>query len=161
MNDIRIADPKSVLQHVRRTRVPGSLSSKNKEIIESLQKQRSDTQEEISKLILILEDNTFPLTDSEIMDANTEVNQLMEFKSNIEKELAKVSNGDLNFVSVRHEKTLYFGRAKVAESVDTRRKPADTPVVIKGDNIEDSIAALRIRSEENKIKRTRFDDESD
>lgn len=160
MNDIRIADPKSVLQHALRARVPGVFSSKNKEVIESLQKQRKDTQEEISKLILILEDHTFPLTDSEIIDTNTEVNQLMEFKSNIEKELAKESNGELNFVSVRHEKTLYFGRAKLLEPVDIRRKAVDKPVVIKGDNIEDSIAQ-KILPDEKRMKRTRFDDDSD
>ncbi len=174
MEDIRVSQAKSVLDSIsrygpRKSNVAAQkfTSRFEKDSIESLKKRRNALQEEISKLILILSDDTIPLTSQEIMEANQEVNTLMESKTAVEKQLAKVSHGALDF-PLNISTTIYFGRAKKVfeeeqkiKSISTR--PRVTGEAISGDPTKDVVVKI-LHSEEianKKIKLTRFDDDDE
>ena len=51
--------------------------------IKTLEEERQETQEEISKLVLIIEDPSIDLADDEILEINSEINRLYETKRQV------------------------------------------------------------------------------
>lgn len=173
MDDIQVSRSKTVLDTISRlgprktSVVTQKFTSKaEKESIELLQKQRTELQEEISKLILILSDEEIPLTNEEILETNMEINNLMGVKSQVENNLAKVSHGALGF-HANIAPFIFFGRAKKIhqESLESyHQRPRVTAEDILGDPttevLEKIINNNSLEQVPKKVKLTRFDESS-
>lgn len=142
--------------------------------IKSMEQDRQETQTEISKLTLIIEDQSIELTDQEILEINEEINRLYETKRQIEVELLEVSDGKVNYGSINGAAALfkYFGRAKDVrrkqqeeeerESRESKRKVFDVTEISES-NKEDIVREVLSKPAVNAkpAKKTRFDEDAD
>lgn len=142
--------------------------------IKTLEEDRRNTQDEISKLTLILEDETIQLDENEIMEINDEINRLIEMKRQIEIKLHSVSEGKISYGPFAGPSTLfkYFGRAKelkrkrdeeeANKAESERRKFFEISHIIESDKAEAMKEAFAKQERgPSKAKRTRFDDDDD
>ena len=142
--------------------------------IKTLEQDRRDTQDEISKLTLILEDEKIELDDMEVMEVNDEINRLIEMKRQIEIELHSVSDGKISYGPFAGPSTLfkYFGRAKelkrkqdeeeARKTESEKRKVFEITDVTETDKAEVVKEALAKHGKgPAKAKRTRFDDDDE
>ena len=140
--------------------------------LKSLENDRRETQEEISKLSVIIEDPSIELNDEEIMDVNDEINRLIEMKRRIENEIYSVSEGKVSYGTVTGPAAMFkfFGRAKDVkrkQAAETeagleKRKVFQIKEVSETNKEEIIKEKLKVPEEiSSKAKRTRFDDVDD
>ena len=135
--------------------------------IKSLEQERKETQEEISKLTLIIEDATIEMSDDEIFEVNDQINRLLEKKREAEIEIRKVSEGKINYGSFAGPSTLfkYFGRAKdLKQKMDEAQKSEKRKVfefthVVGTDKAQLVRESLEEKPARTEAKKTRFDDD--
>lgn len=139
--------------------------------IQSLQEDRVQAQTDISKLLEMLDDESIPMTEEELIKVNGEVNRLMQVKSDIEADLTKQSHGDLVFPrgGVANAFT-YYGRAKsIKEKLDEedrerkeseKRKVFEISHVVQTDKVEcvkEAVEKVHAKIS-SAAKKTRFDE---
>ena len=142
--------------------------------IRTLEQERKETQEEISKLTLMISDDSIEKTDDETLEVNQEINRLMEIKADIEKEIYTQSEGKVSYGfkvgSATHFK--YFGRAKAIKAnldkIEQEKKEGEKRKVFtittvtetdKADIVREKLAKSTV--DPQKAKKTRFDSDSD
>ena len=176
MSEAPVAKSKSALDKVaaiafgRRPRYAdhGGASSVSK-----LEEERKNLQEEISKLTMIISDESISLDDSEVMEINDELNSLLNDKLQLEKDILRMSQGQINYVLPKaHRDKVYFGRAKTVHDklieADERAKRirSVSPNAIKESKskeecVNDTILKSQESTSSSKPKKTRFDDDDD
>jgi hypothetical protein len=140
--------------------------------LKTLETERRETQDEISKLTLIIEDQAVDFADDEIMDINNEINRLLEMKRQIESQIHKVSEGKVSYGSLVGSAALfkYFGRAK-----EVKRKQDEEERATKEKRKVFEVSEVRETSKEDIIrgkmnapvestkatKKTRFDEDEE
>ena len=140
--------------------------------LKTLENDRRETQDEISKLSIIIDDSTIELSDDEIIDINNEINRLLAMKRQIEGEIHRVSEGKVSYGTVMGTAALfkYFGRAKEVKrkqdeeelASKEKRKLFEVKEVIETSKEDIIREKLKPSSEVTRTtKKTRFDDEED
>ena len=177
MSDIPVAKSKSALDHITAVAFSRRSGTRNKEsssALSKLEQDRKEMQEEISKLTMILCDQTISLTNDEILEINDEVNDLITSRQQIEKDILRSSHGQINYIdpkSVRGK--MYFGRAKnvheeqLVADAESKKKRSITPETIKETSSKEECVQEILRKSvvdsrvQSKTKKTRFDDDDE
>ena len=176
-DDVPVAESKSAIDRMRGSAYGGrrrtGFSGPEGFMIRNLETERKETQDEISKLTVMLSDADIPMDDAEIMGVNEEINRLLEIKSKIEMDLSQLTKGELRFaVGGSASQFKYFGRAKdirvKREEADRLRKEGEKRKVFEISHVsetdkelivQESIGNAGARTKAN-AKKTRFDSDS-
>jgi hypothetical protein len=176
MSEAPVSKSKTVLDHVAAMafrKRPRYTENAVPDSVTSLEDERQNLQEEISKLTMIISDESIALTDAEIIDINDEINALISDKHFIEKDILRLSRGQINYVNPKaagHK--VYFGRAKdvqnrqIQEEEEAKRLRRVSPESIKEiqskeECVQETILKSQTAPISSKPKRTRFDEDED
>jgi hypothetical protein len=176
MAEIPVARSKSALDKIaaiafsKRSRAP-DIDGDNSLV--SLEESRKEIQDEISKLTMMISDESIHFNDDEIMEINDKINDLLVDKNQLEKQILRASHGLVNYITQKNTRVkLYFGRAKEvykqkskAES-DERAARIVSPESVresstKEECVQETLRKSHVRQNFSKPKRTRFDDDED
>ena len=177
-DDVPIAESKSALNKIRGitfAKRSNQFSVSQNRLIRSLEQQRKDLQDEITKLVMILEDRSLPMEDGELLEVNDQVNNLLSEKTSVEGQINKVSDGQINYGSKAGPSTLfrYFGRAKElnakTEEEKAAKREAEKRRIFEVSEVKATTERTVVVQEhvanqarrEFMTKKTRFDDSED
>lgn len=175
--DVAVAESKSAINKIRGqtfAKRSNQYSFTQSRQIKALEEQRKNTQDEITKLIMILDDSSIPMEDQEITDVNEQVNKLFSNKARIESQLFDVSQGQINYGSRAGPTThfKYFGRAKELKAKTDgeaeKKRESEKRKTFHVQEIQETDKASLVREHIGKRldkdpanKKTRFDEDSD
>ena len=165
-NEITVASGKSTVYQIKAATFRGQGFQKTK-----MDYERIKVQDEISKLTLIISDETIPLTEDEIMDINEQINVLLREKLHLEHEIRKETG--INLVPTgSSRKDKFFGRAieiqkkrelDEQQQINLAKRKTFQPQAIVVDSIEELLLSktgphAKSDPKTSRIKKTRFDD---
>ena len=176
MSDIPVAKSKSALDKIAAvafSKRPREPDSEGENSLASLEESRKDLQEEISKLTIMISDETIHFEDDEIIEVNDKINDLLLDKTQLEKHILRVSHGQVNYINQKNSRVkVYFGRAKdvherrAKAEADKRANKILSPDSVresttKEECVQETLRKSHVGQNHSKPKKTRFDDDED
>ena len=177
VGDVPIAESKSAVNKIRGitfAKRNNQYSVTQNRQIKSLEQRRKELQDEIAKLIMILEDSSIPMEEAEVIDVNDQVNTLFSEKADAETQLYNISGGNVNYGSRAGSSThfRYFGRAKELKSQEDNaaaaKREAEKRKTFEVSQLKETDKVSLVHEQISKrfhttssSKKTRFDDESE